>query len=330
MNKKYIVGIIGALLIIMFAITAAVSIRPNIQNFERVDLIQFDESIDVVGYRTIYTMEKLIDYLLNKPGGYMSNDKLPPFIMLDDITSWEKGAISVLRENSIAIRRHFTRSVGAQSLEDKDAVGAQVNINIDNESWMFPSVEGWLWSDGKYVVARNHYANLVKRLIDDNPDDGNFYARATSFSDALDAYNRILGSLSQRLSASVGGINLPSTTNDRSASEAKVTSVSEYITPWAELDDVFWEAQGAVWALEELFDALEYDFYTVLKDKNAVLTVRQIREELKMAQAVVLSPMILNNTNIYGLTGNHSLILANYISRASATMIDLKKLIDNG
>ena len=49
-----------------------------------------------------------------------------------------------------------------------------------------------------------------------------------------------------------------------------------------------------------------------------------------MAQAVVLSPMILNNTNIYGLTGNHSLILANYISRASATMIDLKKLIDNG
>ena len=324
---KYIVA--GGFALLMFVIVAVVSIRPNIQGFERVDLIQPDESITVVGYRTIYTMEKLIDILLTKPGGYISNDKLPPFSFMDDMPAWEEGAISVLRENSIAIRRHFTRSVGAQSVEDKDAVGAQVNINIDTESWMFPSVEGWFWSTGRYEVARNHYANLVKRLTDENPDDGNFYARATSFSDALDAYRRILGSLSQRLSASVGGINLPSTTGDRSASEAKTTNVSSFTTPWLEIDDVFWEAQGAAWALEELFDALEYDFYTVLKDKNAVLTVKQIREELKRAQEVVPMPYTFNGGG-YGPYANHSLILSNYISRASATMVDLKKLIDNG
>lgn len=324
---KYIAA--GAFALVMFIIVATISIRPNIENFSRIDLVQPDETILVVGYRTIYTMEKLIDTLLTKPGGYLSNDKLPPFSMVDDMPSWEKGAISVLRENSIAIRRHFTRSVGAQSLEDEDAVGAQVNINIDNESWMFPSIEGWMWSKGRYEIARDHYENLVRRLTDDNPNDGNFYARATSFSDALDSYNRILGSLSQRLSASVGGITLPSTTNDRSASEAKVTTTEEYTTPWMEIDDVFWEAQGAVWALEELFDALEYDFRKVLEDKNALLTVRQIREELKNSQDVVLFPMTFNG-NGYGMYANHSLILANYISRASATMIDLKKLIDNG
>lgn len=327
MIKYYIA--VGVLVLSMFTISALVSVRPNIQSFERVDLIQPDKSISVVGYRTIYTMEKLIDILLTKPGGYMANDKLPPFVFLDDITSWEKGVVSVLRENSIAIRRHFTRSVGAQSLEDKDAVGAQVNINIDNESWMFPSVEGWLWSAGRYEIARDHYNSLAVRLTDDNPKDGNFYARATSFSDALDAYNRILGSLSQRLSASVGGITLPSTTGDRSASEAKATSVESYKTPWMELDNVFWEALGAVWALEELFDALEYDFATVLQDKNAVLTVRQIREELKQAQQAVLFPITFNGSG-YGVYANHSLILANYISRASATMIDLKKLIERG
>ena len=324
---KYVA--VAAFAALMLVTAMVVSIRPNIEGFDRVDLIQPDESIDVIGYRTIYTMEKLINILLTKPGGYMSNDKMPPFIFLDDITSWEKGAVSVLRENSVIIRRHFTRSVGAQSLEDKDAVVAFNNINIDTNSWIAPSADGWWITTGNYGIARDHYANLVVRLTDENPNDGNFYARATSFSDALDAYNRILGSLSQRLSASVGGITLPSTTGDRSASEAKVTNIESFKTPWMDIDNVFWEALGAVWALEELFDALEYDFATVLQDKNAVLTVRQIREELKQAQEVVLFPMTFNGSG-YGIYANHSLILANYISRASATMIDLKKLIDNG
>lgn len=294
------------------AVSAAVSIRPNIESFQRVDLIQPDESVDVVGYRTIYTMEKLIDTLLNKPGGYISNDVLPPFVFLDDMPAFELGAISVLRENAIVITRHFTRSIGTQSLEDKDAVTAQVNINIDTNSWIFPSAEG------KYKDSRDAYTSLGKRLVG---GEGNFYIRATSLRDALDAYNRILGNVSQKLSASVGGINL----------SAKPTGkIVSYSTPWLEIDDNFWEAMGTVWVLEELFDALEYDFASILKDKNAQLTVRQIREELKNAQAVVLSPYTQNNTNVYGISANHSIALANYISRANATIIDLKRLITDG
>lgn len=327
MIKYYIAA--SVLVVSMFIISMVVSIRPNIQSFERVDLIQPDVSVSVVGYRSIYTMSELIDNLLNKPGGFISNDKIPPFVLLDDMPNWEKGVLSVLRENALQIRRHFTRSVGAQSVEDIDAVKGQTNLNIDSDSWMFPSVEGWWWSVGRYEIARDHYRNLVERLTDDDTRDGNFYARATSLSDALDAYNRILGSLSQRLGASVGGISLPSTTNDKTATEAKTTVIEEVKTEWSEIDDVFWEAQGAVWALEELFDALQYDFHSVLVDKNAVLTITQIREELKRAQEVVLFPITLNGDG-YGLYSNHSLILASYISRASATIIDLRRLIDNG
>lgn len=322
---------VAAAVVAALAITATVSIRPNIEGFERINVVQPDESIDVIGYRTIFTMEKLIDTILTKPGGYISNDKLPPFVFLDDMPNFEYGALSVIRENAVVIRRHYTRSVGAQSLEDKDAVLGMTEINTSHDNWILPSAEGWFFSKGKFEIARDAYGSLARRLTDSDSDDGNFFARATSFSDALDSYNRILGSLSQRLSASVGGINLPGTTNDASASEAKPTGeVTSYATPWLEIDDVFWEAMGAVWALEEIFDALEYDFATVLKDKNAQLTVRQIREELKQAQALVLSPYVQNNTNVYGISANHSIALANFISRASATMIDLKKLIDNG
>ena len=62
--------------------------------------------------------------------------------------------------------------------------------------------------------------------------------------------------------------------------------------------------------------------------------IRQIRNELKIAQDNIISPIILNGGNTafgtYGLLANHSLILANYVSRASTLMGDLKRLLENG
>ena len=71
------------------------------------------------------------------------------------------------------------------------------------------------------------------------------------------------------------------------------------------------------------------NFADVLAKKNATVSVRQIIRELEAAQEPVWSPMILNGSG-YGMLANHSLVMANYISRANAAVMDLRQLLSQG
>ena len=75
--------------------------------------------------------------------------------------------------------------------------------------------------------------------------------------------------------------------------------------------------------------AVEIDFADVLERKNAVASVRQIVRELEMTQQPVRSPIIVNGEG-FGLVANHSLVMASYISRANAAIIDLRELLSKG
>jgi len=308
------------------------SVRPHVLNE---NIIVYDE-IDVVGYRTISAARQLITMLTNKTGGYMSNDKLPPYSWADDMPNWEFGVIKVLRGYNIVLRENFTRSQ-TQSVEDKDAVAAMTALNVDNLSWMFPSVEGWPWTKGEYVKSSESLFALEKRLLDNNPADGNFFTRATSLATFINRSNKVLGSHSQLLSASVTKERINTDmTGDKNAEEAKPQEYinSDILTSWLQIDDNFWEAQGSIYALSVILKAMESDFYKVLEDKNALPALRQIIVELETAQGLVYSPLIINgaglNSTPYGLGANYSLILANYVSRASAALTDLEKLLKNG
>jgi hypothetical protein len=100
-------------------------------------------------------------------------------------------------------------------------------------------------------------------------------------------------------------------------------------TPWTEVDDVFYEARGTSWALVHFLHAMEVDFEDVLRKKNAVVSFRQIIRELESTLQPLHSPMVLNGSQ-FGLFANHSLIMANYIARANAAIIDLGKLLQEG
>jgi hypothetical protein len=78
-----------------------------------------------------------------------------------------------------------------------------------------------------------------------------------------------------------------------------------------------------------LSKALEVDFASVLQNKNAVVSLKQIIRELENTQAFIWSPIILNGTG-FGPMANHSLIMASYISRANAAIIDLRNLLLQG
>ncbi|WP_430447716.1 MAG: DUF2333 family protein [Pseudomonas piscis] len=278
----------------------------------------------VVGYTTVETLKTVVSTLLDKPGGYISNDRFPPGIWLDNIPSWEYGVLVQVRDLTRALRKDFARSQ-SQSAEDADLAKAEPRFNFDNKSWILPS------SESEYLEGINSLSRYQARLSDPNQKTAQFYARADNLNNWLGDVGTRLGSLSQRLSASVGRVKLNTALKTEVPAPGQVPQVGEEIeeTPWMQIDNVFYEARGQAWALSHLLRAIEVDFADVLAKKNATVSVRQIIRELEASQETVWSPMILNG-NGFGVLANHSLVMANYISRANAAVIDLRQLLNQG
>ena len=278
----------------------------------------------VPGFTTVETLKTVAGTLLNKPGGYLSNDRFPPGLVLDNIPSWAYGVLVQVRDLTRALRKDFARSQ-SQSAEDADLAKAEPRFNFDNKSWMLPS------SESEYQEGINSLSRYQARLSDPNQKNALFYARADNLNNWLGDVGTRLGSLSQRLSASVGRVKLNSALKTESLQPGQVPVVDEEVveTPWMQIDNVFYEARGQAWALSHLLRAIEVDFADVLAKKNATVSVRQIIRELEAAQEPVWSPMILNGSG-YGMLANHSLVMANYISRANAAVMDLRQLLSQG
>src|SRR3989344_6923473 len=87
----------------------------------------------VVGYTTVETLKSVAGTLLNKPGGYISNDRLPPGLWMDNMPSWEYGVLVQGSDLTRALRKDFARSQ-SQSAEDADLAKAEPRFNFDNNS----------------------------------------------------------------------------------------------------------------------------------------------------------------------------------------------------
>lgn len=278
----------------------------------------------VIGFTTVETVKTVMGTLLNKPGGYISNDRFPPGLWMDNTPSWEYGVLVQVRDLTRALRKDFARSQ-SQSAEDADLAKAEPRFNFDNKSWVLPS------SESEYQEGINSLNRYQARLSDPNQKGALFYARADNLNNWLGDVATRLGSLSQRLSASVGRVKLNTALKTEALAPGEVPQVDEEVveTPWMQIDNVFYEARGQAWALSHLLRAIEVDFADVLAKKNATVSVRQIIRELEASQETLWSPMILNGSG-YGVLANHSLVMANYISRANAAVIDLRQLLNQG
>ena len=278
----------------------------------------------VVGYTTTTTLIRVTETLLNKPGGYLANDALPPSVFLDNIPAWEFGALEMIRDMALVMRQEFSRSQ-SQSAENKNLKVAQPQFNIDHTSWAIPSAEG------EYQKAINELYAYRKALSQVNNQSAQFYARSDNLRGWIQEATKRLGSYSQRLSASVGReqINVD-LAGDRVAKQSTLGSASMQLkTSWWDIDNEFYEARGACWALLHFLKAIEIDFKEVLEQKNAKVSVQQIIRELEASQESMWSPMVLNGDG-FGMLANHSLVMANYISRANAALIDLNDLLSQG
>ena len=180
---------------------------------------------------------------------------------------------------------------------------AEPRFNFDTNSWILPS------SESVYREAIDHLERYRDRLVDEDQSNAQFYSRADNLSLWLGTVETRLGSLSQRLSASVGQRRINTDlAGEENASQATPAPKEMIIkTPWLEIDDVFYEARGSAWALIHFLKAIDRDFADVLKKKNALISLRQIIRELEATQEPVYSVMILNGDG-FGMLANHSLV----------------------
>ena len=57
----------------------------------------------VVGSATTSALIGSLEVMLDKRGGYLSNDKLPPGVLLDNIPNWEFGVVTAARDLTRAL-----------------------------------------------------------------------------------------------------------------------------------------------------------------------------------------------------------------------------------
>lgn len=266
----------------------------------------------------------LIDTLVNKNGGYLRNDVTPPGLLMDNMPEWEYGVLRNLRDLSKVFRNNFATS-GSQTKLDDDLAEVENKLSIDSHQWLFPRPEE------AYETAGKALENYFNRITDDNNADAQFYARADNLRRFLNVVSPNLGSYSQRLSESVG-VEIENMALAGDAAAEQSTSAPQQLfskTPWYKVDNNFYEARGYAWALLQEMRAVQVDFNSVLEDKNATVYIQQLIRELEATQRTVWSPIILNG-NGFGVVTNHSLVMASYLSRANAIMIELSDLLERG
>ncbi len=278
----------------------------------------------VIGYTSTDTLIRVAETLLDKPGGYLTNDMTPPSVFLDNIPNWELGVLQQVRDLARVIRNDYSRSQ-SQSREDPDITNAEPKFFFDNDSWILPPTES------EYRDAIQGFNKYRDRLSGIGGSEAQFFARADNLREWLAQVEKRLGSLSRRLGDSVAtDVINTDLAGDRAA--VANTTLGDQVpvrTPWLQIDDIFFEARGTAWALVHFFRAAELDFAEVLADKNARVSVRQIIRELEASLTPLRSPMVMNGGG-YGLFANHSLVMANYLARANAGVINLRELLDQG
>ena len=300
--------------------------EPDMFNVGQVTAQQISElkTKSVTGSTTVATMITMADVLLYKRGGYLYNDIILPSVLMDNVPNWEFGVLVQVRDMARTLRNNLSRSQ-SQSTEDADLVKAEGQFYFDNNSWVLPETES------EYQKGTEALKQYLFRLGDQQQQGAQFYARADNLRTWLSEVETRLGSLSQRLSASVGKRQLDtSLAGDAAATQSTYAATEQELkTAWTELDDVFYEARGTTWALLHLLRAVEVDFHDVLEKKNALISMQQIIRELEPTQNTLWSPVILNGSG-FGTLANHSLVMGSHISRANAAIIDLRRLLEDG
>ncbi len=270
----------------------------------------------VPGATVTATTIRIAETLLEKPGGLLHNDRLPPGVFMDNCPSWECGVVMALRDVLQAIRNDFTRAQ-SQSVENLDLRRADLQFAIDPKSWIMPAAED------EYRKGIDALRAYLTELSTDGLRNGVFHPRPDNLADYLALVEKRLGNFGVRLASSVGDPQLIAALGVAAPGEGALKIDGDKV------DHVFYCARGYSWAFAHIMQAIAIDFEPALADKNARESVAQISRDLQGAIKPMYSPIVLNGGG-YGLLANHSLVIGSYIARVNAAVIDLRLLLQQG
>ncbi|MFA9461033.1 DUF2333 family protein [Thiohalorhabdus methylotrophus] len=280
------------------------------------------------GYVSVAALDQLTSFLLDKPGGYLHNDILPPGMLMDNMPSFERGVVIQIRDFAEALRDDMTRSQ-TQSREDPDLAMADPQFSFDFNKWGVLFITS---TEHEYRKGQEALRAYLDRLAEaENGAEAQFYVRADNLRDWLKTVEMRLGDYAQQLAAARTEIRVQrNLEREPAGTKAKHEPSNEVIaTPWMEVDNVWWEARGASYGLLHLLKGIRHDFRPVLKDKNALPSMNHVIRELRMALHEKDAWMVLNGEP-FGLLANHSMTMSSYMARANAAVIDLRNLLEQG
>ncbi|HSH56683.1 MAG TPA: DUF2333 family protein [Halomonas sp.] len=244
------------------------------------------------GAVTVATLASIIETLYDKPGGYLRNDRLPPGLWLDNMPSWEQGVLNQAKSLARALPSMTPSEV--ELLEQ--AVRGLAGDGLD---WYRPATEDRLMSA---VTA------LDRQLMALSGMQAEGFVPGAGLRRWLADVRVHLDDLSLRLASGAGGHQLL----QELAIDGEALPEG---TPWYRVDNVFFEARGAGWALVQMLEGVQRDQADMLETAEVVELWERLRAELAMTQRRLWSPVVMSGQG-FGPFANHTLVMAHHISRA--------------
>ena len=295
-KKKKIVKIAIFLVFLAFFVFVIFIMAINSGKPDRITLGNLDSRIK--GDTFILKNQAMIQQMYMN---WLPNDIFWPTALLDNIPHFQIGELEVVRYNIRVLRDNLSRMRTTDRL-DPSAEAAFTALSNDPYKWWLPSAES------KWKKAYKDLEIFHKDLL---TGESHFYPRADNLVELLGQYTSLMGGVNTRL------INAPHDLNKVVTEDAKANSkASEMIDtdiPWYRIDDNFYYAQGVAHALLESFEAIRIDFIDVLTDKNSVILLDKIVENLRRCD---FEPLIVFNGDPGNIFANHSLNLSGIFNDA--------------
>jgi len=265
------------------------------------------------GFVYTNTLTHMLEVLVEKPGGYLSNDIALPGVVLDNVQGWEYGVSIVLRHASQVLVDYFATS--PMQSNNKDYIAIWPYYYQTSYSWAFPSAE----QDLKKVIKAMHLYMQRLYKAEDDKEQSHFYANPENLSYQLKKMKITLYGLSKRLKGSSEDfLSIP-----ERFPNITIEPLFMQKTPWLLVDDYFYWARGASWALLHIFKAIKVDFEELVVEKKAMMTLNLIIFTLESS----LSPRVFTGYD-FEVTRADSVSMAGYFDRVMTLTIIFLELIN--
>jgi len=284
---------LGILVLFTIIVMAVNTIKPDPINLKDVDS-------NVKGTHFTKINQGLIKQMYEN---WLPNDLFWPTVLLDNMPNFQIGELEVVRYNVRVLRDNLSRMRTTDKL-DPYAEAAFTSLSNDPYKWWFPRAEG-KWKLG-FKNLESYYQNLIT-------GKSNFYPRADNLAQLLMQYASLMGGANTRLINAPRDLQKALSIEEQKKEDTGGSKLVDIDIPWYRVDDNFYYAQGVAYALHESFRAIRADFMDVLVDKNSVVLVDKILENLNRSN---FEPLVITNGDPDSIFANHSLNLSGMFNDA--------------